>query len=427
MKKKISPALMLVTCIALFFSSCRKNIEIQHQDEPTALNFEKNHANDESKKIYVSNLTELYDAINNPQNAGSTIVLAPGTYKLNPDYPNGGRLDFLHNMKLTGKQGHKEAVIIDVSNLPPSSLTLPPVPPATGSSRVGAIRMGNGSNTIEWVTVQNDPAHTIRSLIQTDIVTTPETQIRVAHCIIKGSSIGLSIINRDPEANGRILEADISDNEIMNNTIQQFGSGIQIQNTLVNNALIKVRLSRNYVHGNKAGMMIFNSSSQDCSLEVKSYNERIEDNGVGLVFVSGLILNAIKPAENNKLSYEAYATSLTKNNGLPAPPFSFPPGGIFAATGLAMTQFGPPGTTHYNQLDIRFYGSVIKNNIGSAQIKAYGAYSYYALPPFNNTTLAGTNNKTNVFLNGLGATATVNAVNSFPVESAGTNTVNLFN
>lgn len=416
MQKQISSSVLLL--LLAFLLSCKKEIRTDQLQAITSTEVSyKSHVNEPSNKIKVRNISELYEAVNNMENKGSTIILAPGVYVLNAGYPKAGRLELLHNMSLVGLPGNPDAVVIDASQLPLSSFMIAPA-----NSRTGAVRMGDGSNSMEWITFQNDPAHTIRSLIQTDIVTSSVATIKIAHCIIKGSSIGLSILNRDPVADGRVLEADISDNEIFENTIQQFGSGIQIQNTLVNDAVLKVRLSRNHVYGNKAGMMIFNSASQRCLLEVESYNDVIENNGIGLVLVGSLILNANNPALQNSLLYKAYASSIKNNNGSPAPPFSFPAGGIFAPSGLAMTQFGPPGTAHGNQLNIHFFGSDINENTGASQINAYGAYSFYSFAPFNNQAIVGTENKTNVFLFVRSTDATVNTVNSVPFEPAGTNT-----
>jgi hypothetical protein len=278
--------------------------------------------------------------------------------------------------------------------------------------------MGDGSNNIEWITFQNNPAHTIRSLIQTDIVTTQTAQIKIAHCIIKGSSIGISILNRDPVANGRVLEVDIEDNEIMENIVPQFGSGIQIQNTLVSDAVIKVRLSRNYIHSNKSGMLIFNSSSLGSFIDVKSNSDRIENNGLGIVLNGGFILIAPFPTQNNKVNFEAFATSIRNNAGIPAPPFAFPAVGVHAAAGQSMPPFDVPGTAHNNRLDIRFQGCNIAGNGGDYQINAYGGHSFYP-----SLTPAGTNNKTNLYLFGLSKNVSVNAINSMPAEAAGTNTV----
>ena len=415
MKLNLSTSFFILIVAAITFS-CQKENESK-QDQKNFLSSAGNNQQKQSKKLYVSNVNELYAMTNDIANAGSTVVLAPGTYMLSPNYPNGGRLEFQHNMKLVGQPGHPELVIIDATNLPLSSFTIQPT-----TLRTGVVRMGNGRNEIEWITLQNDPAHMIRSIIQTDIVATATTQVRIAHCIIKGSSIGMSIINREASSNGRTVEAEIEDNEIMENIIPQFGSGIQIQNSMgVNNATIKATLRRNYIHGNKAGILAFNASSQQCLVEIKSYGDRVEGNGIGLMFNGGFIENANNPALNNSLSFQAYATSVQKNSGNPTPPFSFPAGGVHAAGGQAMPPFAVAGTAHHNNLKITFHGCAIEDNAGNFQINAYGAHSFHA-----SSTPAGTFNATAVYLYGLSAKATVNAIASFPVETAGTNTVNVY-
>jgi hypothetical protein len=56
--------------------------------------------------IAVSNLEELYGAVNNVANAGATLVLAPGTYMLSASDPNGtprpkgGRIELQPDMAL---------------------------------------------------------------------------------------------------------------------------------------------------------------------------------------------------------------------------------------------------------------------------------------------------------------------------------------
>jgi hypothetical protein len=417
MRQQTLPSILLLLFTIFIFLSCQKETGTSLQGEKSSVsNSANSNSGEQSKKTYVNNVIELYTAINDPGNSGGTIVLAEGTYSLSAAYPKGGRLELQNNMSLVGQPGHPELVVIDITGLPLSSFILP-----GSTSRTGAVRMGDGSNSIEWITFQNNPAHTVRSLIQTDIVATPTTQIRVAHCIIKGSSIGLSILNRDEIANGRVLEADVEDNEIKENIIPQFGSGIQIQNTTTSEAVIKVKMSRNYIHGNKAGMLIFNSSSQQCKLEVRSYDDKIENNGIGMNLNGGFILSAASPAHHNTLRFEGYATSIKNNTGTPAPPFAFPATGVHAAGGQAMPPFDVPGTAHYNELEISFNGCVIEGNAGRSQINAYGAHSFYP-----SLTPAGTNNKTSIYLSGLSTSATVNSINSFPSEPAGTNTVNVY-
>jgi hypothetical protein len=233
----------------------------------------------------------------------------------------------------------------------------------------------------------------------------------------------MSVGNFGAIANGRVVEAEIEDNEIMDNINPSptgNGTGIQIVNHRgTNDASVIATLSRNYIHDNKAGMIISNISSQHCAIEIKSYDNRVEDNGVGLAMRAGF--NESAPSISNSLKFDAYATTVKNNTGSPAPPFSNPACGVFAAGGGSMPLFGLPGTVNNNKLDISFYGCAIEGNAGTAQILAYGAHSAYPLP-----TPAGTYNATNIYLHGISANATVSAAASLPAEPAGTNTVNVY-
>jgi hypothetical protein len=416
---------VLVSFVFLLTSCQKETGTIPQQEKPSVANRTNNSAEKQSKKIYVSNVNELYAAINGLDNAGATLVLAPGTYRLNANHPKAGRLELEHDMSLVGQPGDAGQVIIDVTDLPASSFTIPPTPASPAPIRTGAIRMGNGKNSLEWLTLKNDPQHIIRSLVQTDIVATPIAEIRIAHTVIKGDgcNIGMSVGNFGEMANGRVVQAKIEDNEIMDNINPAptgNGTGIQIVNhSGTNDASVIVTLSRNYIHHNKAGMIISNISSQHCAIEIKSYDNKIEDNGVGLAMRAGF--NESVPSISNSLKFDAYATTVKNNTGNPAPPFSNPTCGVFAAGGGSMLLFGLPGTVNNNRLDISFYGCTIEGNAGTAQILAYGAHSTYPLP-----TPAGIYNETNIYLHGISANATISAIASLPVEPAGTNTINVY-
>jgi hypothetical protein len=411
MKKQIASAVLML-CAGMVVSSCQKE-SVPHS--PAAKSFDDSksiHRATSAKAIQVTNVLELYAAINDPENSGSTLVLSPGTYSLQPAYPKGGRLELQHNMALLGQPGHPEQVIIDATGLPITSLNTPP------DGRTGVVRMGNGTNSIEWLTIQNDPSHTQRSLIQTDITATPVTQIRVAHCILKGSNIGINVINRQTAANGRTVIAELEHNEITNNIFPQFGTGIQIQNSNggIKDAVIKATLRNNYIHGNLGGIEAFNASAQNCRLEVASYNDKVESNGVGIILFAGFSESTTYPALHNSLTFEAHATSVRNNTG--PPPVPYTSGGVFATAGDAFPPFAPPGSVHYNNLEVSFYGSPIEGNAGVAQILAFGGHSFFA-----SSTPVGTFNRTVLNLYGLSKQATVAAVNSVPPEPAGTNTV----
>jgi hypothetical protein len=94
---------------------------------------------------------------------------------------------------------------------------------------------------------------------------------------------------------------------------------------------------------------------------------------------------------------------------------------VYAAGGEAFPPFAPPGTAHQNKLEIRFHGCAIEGNAGNYQVNAFGGHSFHP-----SLTPVGTYNATKVYLHGLSSNATVNAMNSFPAEPAGTNTVSVY-
>lgn len=385
--------------------------------------------------INVSTEDELYAAVNDSANAGKTIVLAPGIYYLrdaNND-PTKGRLDLQYNMTLRGQQGHPEQVVIDVTNLPLESYNLQSPPHV----ETAPIRMGNGDNGIEWMTIRYTGGDSrIRALIQTDIDLTETTKIRVAHTVLKGSNIGLCIINRYPTCNNRIIKAEIENNEIEHNavnavpdTIPRFASGIQIQNSHgVENAVIEVTMRNNYLHDNGNGIAVFNAApkysairpeysiTRRNSISIKSEADKIENNGIGLGLTGGFSSGISGVADGNATLLEANGTTIRNNQGNPLPSFMFNPGGVYAVAGFVGAS-GQPDAVNNNSLKIVFKGCPIQNNIGAKEINAFGFYSNRSSP------LVGSHNTNEIHLHGISKQATDDADNSFPSDPSGTNTV----
>ena len=391
-----------------------------------------------AKRVFISNMVQLYSGINDPSNEGSTLVLAPGTYRLNPEFPNAGRLELQHNMSLIGQAGNASAVVIDVSGLPATSYVVPPTPTYPLGLRTAPIRIGNGNNAIEWITFTNDPSNIIRAMIMTDIVAkqnasdpAPLAQVRIAHTIIKNSSIGLNIINRDGASDGRVLEAEVENNEILENTQPQFGSGVQIQNSQgVIGALIKVNLKGNYIHGNLQGLNVFNSSTRGNNRIIgRSNSDRLEENGVGLSLTAGLTVGIGGKVTGNLTNFEAEGTSIRNNGRLTAPLninfalHNFIAGGVFISGGLVGklgNSTSVPGSVGSNTVEAVLKDSRIEDNLGTSQINIFGAYSI-----LSSLIPAGSYNNAVLTLIGISKKATVNAVTSFPFEPAVTNTVSV--
>src|SRR5689334_12403788 len=110
------------------------------------------------KKKNVSTVEELYAAINDPANEEFNIVLAPipGTgYVLSAALGPaslGGRLELQRGMSLIGVNGNQSAVKIDATSLPAGSFKDLTIGGLT-KQNTGAIRIGRGSNSIEWLTI----------------------------------------------------------------------------------------------------------------------------------------------------------------------------------------------------------------------------------------------------------------------------------
>src|SRR4029079_5441965 len=146
--------------------------------------------NVKAQSVPVATTEELYTAVNDPANEGATIVLAPGIYMLsvnnpsNVPRPNKGRLDLRLNMSLVGIEGDRNAVIIDAMNLPASSFTGTPGPNA-------AVRLGRGTNSLQWLTVGN--AVNAQANIDSGLQMPGTALITIAHCESSGSNRGMNI------------------------------------------------------------------------------------------------------------------------------------------------------------------------------------------------------------------------------------------
>ncbi|HWW84324.1 MAG TPA: hypothetical protein VNZ26_12010, partial [Vicinamibacterales bacterium] len=149
--------------------------------------------------IRISNLTDLYMAVNDPANAGARLELQPegSPYYLDISQPNGGRLELQPDMELAGTPGDAGAVVIDGSVLT--------------SDSTGAIRIGRGNNVIEWLTVQNSTR--TNAGINTDLApTTGVNAVRIAHAILKGNVRGIDFRVSGTPANGHVLEGTFEEN-----------------------------------------------------------------------------------------------------------------------------------------------------------------------------------------------------------------------
>ncbi len=356
-------------------------------------------------QLQVSSVDQLYAAVNDPDNAGMRVVLAAGDYVLKSSEPNGGRLELQPDMELVGQPGHPELVVIDALGLPANSFSIPPF-------RTGAIRMGKGSNTIEWLTVRGGAD--AMAAIETDLVSPVPgvARIRIAHVIAEGGQRGVDIRNLGPASAGRVLEAELVNNVLVGNVFG-LGQGVRIINGQgATGAVIRATLTGNDAHGNLIGCLAANFSTSLASIAIRSTADRFDGNGIGCVLNAGATMGATARADGNLLTFEAIGSSVQNNSGT-LPPLTPPeePAGFYAVG--ARTDAGDRASN--NTLRVTMWGTRISGNQGP-DIRAWGAIAFAAGP-------AGTNNVVEIGLHGVSTKATVSVTPSAPVEPAGTNSV----
>lgn len=367
-------------------------------------------------KLHVNSLNDLYQVVNDPSNRGAQVLLAPGVYLLNAGYPNGGRLELQQDMSLLGEPGKANLVNIDASSLPGSSFV-----PAFNfpAARTGAIRMGRGSNSVEWITVTGNGSAQALSVIDTDLIQDTICEITVAHCVIIGGRIGLDIRNVGQASINRLIKATLSGNEIVNNLVQA-GQGIEIQNANgASSARIEAALTNNYIHGNKIGLRSFNNNANNtatdnCSIVIHSNSDEFINNGIGIFLASSLNQGITTTASNNTLRFESHGATISDNRGeLPPDLPTMHPGGIYLAASISANK----GVGSNNTLQLQLSGCNIANNNGP-DLNAYGFLSLTG-------ELKGTRNTTLIELSGNSTKTIIETNNSVPVETVPTNLVTI--
>lgn len=400
--------LLLSGSIVLLVSSCQKSIDKPFYPKEERSSVNANAQSQNEKKVYVSTVDELYLVVNNPDNAGKQVILSPGTYLLNAAYPNGGRLELQTNMSITGQPGNTGAVIINQSALPNSSFRLTP------TVSVAGIRMGRGTNSLEWLSVVGGSiSANPLSAIESDLLGR-ETNVTISHVFLdcNASRIGILFRNRLDEHLNRVINATLEYTEIANAT-NGTGFGLGLQNR-ISGSSIKLSMKENYIHDCKIGVLNFNSGLGNpvdyCSLDITSVSDRIEYNGCGLDLSAGSGTPTAY-ANNGSVNVRMYGTTI-KKNGVPQllPNNGALLSGIYSAGGYGTN-------VSNNLLSIGLWGCDISDN-NAPDIYAYGAFS-------TTVAVAGVYNRMDLRLSGLSANAVIEGAASSPVEPAGTNILNI--
>jgi len=261
--------------------------------------------------VPVANVEELYSVVNNPANAGATLVLAPGTYWLSATdpygapRPNGGRIEFQMDMSLMGVEGNRDAVVISAINLPASSF------PATAGPNA-AIRMGRGQNAIEWLTVR-DAAKALSNMANIDAGLPPAdpggASIVVAHVASTGSFRGLNVTASGSQWVNKTLEADITDSYFFDNVMEGVRAGSLPG---ADGSIINVRMSGNLSWGQHIGWLLEHNLTSDSTVNAVSSGNRFYANAVGMFLLGAL--SSTGNSNGNTINYEAHGDQFTENN-----------------------------------------------------------------------------------------------------------------
>jgi hypothetical protein len=358
--------------------------------------------------IEVSNVEQLYDAVNEPANAGATIVLAPGRYVLTKvkagvgTRPNSGRLELQTDMSISGVTGHPEDVVIDSSD----PVNGPSFALGGALGNGGTIRIGRGRNSVEWLTIvggSNSAAG-----VQTDLVGAPAV-LRVAHVVSRGSVRGIDVRNLGPTGAGRMIVIDLGDNEVFENTAMN-GQGLRFVNSNADGASIVATLHNNRSHDNNQGFLASNERSSDASITIDSHDDRFEDDMIGGVIFGGLT-TAAGTASGNTVTFTMHAGSIAGSHG------SVPPQNLTAGLNVIGGAFTPPAGTansaSSNAIRVSIWGTKFDDN-EALDVEAWGAKSLTA-------DLAGTGDVVTVDLHGVSAQARSLEHDSVPDEEAGSN------
>lgn len=321
--------------------------------------------------IQISNVEELYSAVNNPANVGATLVLSPGTYVLSVTdsssalRPKGGRIELQPDMSLIGVEGDRSLVVINAINLPKSSF------PTGANGPNAAIRMGLGHNALEWLTVRdtvNGQANIDTGLQPLDPGT---AYVLVAHIASTGSVRGLNLINYGPQTSGQTIEADIIDSYFFENTLG-ISEGIRIGNFAESEGTVNVRMNGNLSWGQQTGRIIETSGVTNSTINILSSGNRFYGNGTGTIIFGGVTggLSPTAESDGNTINFEAHGDQFIDNTGNSATDH----GGLLIR-GLENVSTATGGTN--NTVNIALWGCRMLGNT-ETDLYAVGAHSTVA-------------------------------------------------
>ena len=295
--------------------------------------------------------------------------------------------------------------MIDAAALPASSFPMP-------FGRTGVIRTGRGSNAVEWLTIAGNPL--AAAAVETDLVSTPDARVRVAHVVAGNSARGVDIRNVGAAMAGRRLRAEIVDGEFFRGV-----EGIRVASFVgADHGDISVVMSGNRSYQNVLGCIVEHNRSSFATIYVRSSGDRFEDNGLGCQIGSGLAFSA-GMANSNSTVFEARGTHFTNNRRTT----------FFNNTGPNFTEFGGVlvvggdafalgTTTSSNIVMVRLWGSRVAEN----QVTDFQAFGARSGDP---SRISGVDNHATIELHGVSKQIDVEGVDSWPADPSGSNSLTI--
>jgi len=304
-------------------------------------------------------------------------------------------------MSLVGLVGDRAAVVIDMSGLPLSSFNV-----ALG--RTAGIRIGRGSNSVEWLTILGNPNSAAG--IETDLADANPTDVVVAHVVAHESLRGVDVRNTTAAMSGRVIVARLEDNEFYRGA-----EGIRVLNS--GGAIggrIDVTMNGNRSHDNANGCIIEHNRASSGVISVRSSGDQFTHNGLGCLIGGGLVA-APGSANSNVTTFEAHGDAFVDNTLT-----EFANGGAIDFGGILVLAAETPGVANsasHNSVSVALWGTKVTGN-QHIDFEAYGGRSV-ANPP----GISGVDNRVSIELHGVSKQINVVATNSLPFDAGGTNTV----
>lgn len=216
--------------------------------------------------------------------------------------------------------------------------------------RTGVIRIGRGSNAVEWLTIAGNPF--AAAGIETDLGSTADAWVKIAHVVVSDAARGVDVRNVGAAMAGRRLYAEITDGEFFRGV-----EGIRVANFVgAHGGEITVVMSGNRSHWNELGCILENNRSNFGKIHVRSNGDRFYDNGFGCQVGAALASSGV--ANSNSTIMEAHGSAFINNTRTDfpnptGPTFGTDYAGVLVVGGDILS---PTATTSRNTVVVRFWG-----------------------------------------------------------------------